>query len=1151
MIAPISEVCDTKAPMKSVSDNLLFSASDLSNHLACSHATSLDFEVARGHRESPTWLSPDLWILQERGRLHEEAYIKHLRDQGLSVRDLRVITADQKAAEATRIAMETGVDVIVQATFTTGRWYGRADVLRRVESVSSLGPWSYEIYDCKLSTETKAGTILQLSLYSEMVGAVQGLIPDSMYVVPPSDTFMAERYRVLDYAAYYRSVKVSLERAVNLEATPKETYPEPVEHCDVCAWFSTCDLRRRRDDHLSLVAGLSKLHRKQLEVWSIQALAGLAVMPIPLQQRPQYSSAESLVRVREQARIQVDGRNLNKPIHELLSLCEDHGFCGLPEPSRGDIFFDLEGDPYVGKTGREYLFGFISQDENGKPAYHVRWSLTSDEEKRTFEWFVDEVMDRWRVDPDLHIYHFTAYEPSALKRLMGRYATRESQIDQLLRAGIFIDLHTTVKRSLRASVETYSLKALEAFHGYIRSVPLEDARTAMRAVQHGLEIGAVDVVTAAAREVVVGYNADDCFSTLSLRDWLERERQLLVDLGAVIPRPKREIGGILETIAAGQSQSEQLILKLLLGVPADPAMRTDEQAGLQLLADLVDWHRRESKVSWWELFRLRDLTDEELLDEKAAISSLRFVTRLALARGVPIDRYEFDRQETEVHAGDKLCHKNEKIGEAIAIDLSARTLDIKKTKKTANTHPSSVFVDCTPINTQILADSLMRLAECVTFDGIDAPGPLRASRDLLLRRRPRISEGTGPLRRENESALGAAKRLVGTLQESVLPIQGPPGAGKTFTGASMIVELVKQGKRVGVTATSHAVVRNLLIAVIKVAAKENMHDLKCLQRVPEIPEVPVPGVDTTIDNSEARWALRGSYYILGGTAWLWSSKDFKEVVDVLFVDEAGQMALANVLAASQSAKSVVLLGDPQQLEQPLKGTHPDGAEASALEHLLDGEKTISSEKGLFLEETWRLHPSICFFTSEAFYEGRLRSHAGLESQRILGHPWVGDAGLWFLPVDHAGNRSSSIEEAGKIAELVGGLLKPGVYWEDGKGGIRDLRVDDILIVAPYNAQVADLAELLPLGIRIGTVDKFQGQEAPIVIYSLTTSSQEDAPRGMEFLYSLNRLNVATSRAMAMVIVLGSPHLLKPDCRSPRQMQLANALCRYVELARTP
>jgi superfamily I DNA and/or RNA helicase len=270
-------------------------------------------------------------------------------------------------------------------------------------------------------------------------------------------------------------------------------------------------------------------------------------------------------------------------------------------------------------------------------------------------------------------------------------------------------------------------------------------------------------------------------------------------------------------------------------------------------------------------------------------------------------------------------------------------------------------------------------------------------------------------------------------------------------------------------------------------------------------------------------------------------------VDVLFVDEAGQMSLANVLAVSQAAKSVVLLGDPQQLEQPLKGSHPEGADVSALEHLLAGARTIPQDKGLFLEETWRLHPKLCEFTSEVFYEGRLRSHHGLERQKMEGHPWLGEAGLWFIPVQHEGNQNAAPEEVERIAGIIGTLIQPEVKWIDDKGQSRPLQLNDILIVAPYNAQVSDLANRLPKA-RIGTVDKFQGQQAPVVIYSLTTSSPEDAPRGMEFLYSLNRLNVATSRAQAIVIVVGSPRLLEPECRSPRQMQLANALCRYMELA---
>jgi uncharacterized protein len=259
------------------------------------------------------------------------------------------------------------------------------------------------------------------------------------------------------------------------------------------------------------------------------------------------------------------------------------------------------------------------------------------------------------------------------------------------------------------------------------------------------------------------------------------------------------------------------------------------------------------------------------------------------------------------------------------------------------------------------------------------------------------------------------------------------------------------------------------------------------------------------------------------------------------------MSLANVLAMSQSASSIVLLGDPRQLEQPLKGTHPDGAEVSALEHLLAGAKTIPSDRGLFLSQTWRLHPAICSFTSELFYEERLESYPGLERQQIQGHAWLGEHGLWFVPVEHEGNQNASAEEVERVAEIVESLLQPEVVWTNNEGSSRRLRLDDILIVSPYNAQVSDIARRIA-GVRVGTVDKFQGQEAPVVIYSLTTSSPEDAPRGMEFLYSLNRLNVATSRARALCILVGSPELFSPECRSPRQMQLANAFCRYWEMS---
>jgi superfamily I DNA and/or RNA helicase len=300
-------------------------------------------------------------------------------------------------------------------------------------------------------------------------------------------------------------------------------------------------------------------------------------------------------------------------------------------------------------------------------------------------------------------------------------------------------------------------------------------------------------------------------------------------------------------------------------------------------------------------------------------------------------------------------------------------------------------------------------------------------------------------------------------------------------------------------------------------------------------------------NDEALRSLQsGAVNVLGGTSWLWCREEFSDSVDVLFVDEAGQMSLANVLACTPAGRNLVLLGDPQQLEQPQKGSHPEGSDISALAHLLDGRRTISEGKGLFLAETWRLHPAICRFTSELFYEGRLFSHEGLERQNIQAPEPFSGADLWFVPVIHEGNQSYSAEEVEEVSAIIKFLTRAGSTWTDRHGDRKNLTVQDILIVAPYNDQVNRLREKLP-DAQVGTVDKFQGQEAAVVIYSMAASSAEDAPRGMEFLYNLNRFNVATSRAHCACIVVGSPRLFAPECRTPHQLELANALCRYAEL----
>jgi uncharacterized protein len=399
-----------------------------------------------------------------------------------------------------------------------------------------------------------------------------------------------------------------------------------------------------------------------------------------------------------------------------------------------------------------------------------------------------------------------------------------------------------------------------------------------------------------------------------------------------------------------------------------------------------------------------------------------------------------------------------------------------------------------------------------------------------------------------------ARRLGFELEHGVLAIQGPPGTGKTFTGSHMIVELLKAGKKVGVTAVSHEVIRNLLKDACRRAKEQQLPDFKCLHKGDERDDDPEELHSVNDNDRVARMFAQGEYSLLGGTSWLWARPDFRNSVDVLFIDEAGQMSLADVLAVSAGADNLVLLGDPQQLEQPQQASHPPGTQASALEHLLGGAKTIPAERGLFLHQTRRLHPQICRFTAEAFYEERLSSAPGLEQQAVLAPPGspaarLGEAGLVYVPVEHEGYQARAPDEVEAIAALVAALTRGDVIWRNTERREAPLEGADVMVVAPYNAQVTALAEKLP-GVRVGTVDKFQGQQAPVVIVSLTTSSPDDAPRGMDFLYSANRLNVATSRAKALCILVGSPKLFEPNCRTPQQMRLANAFCRYRELART-
>ncbi|MGE0864958.1 MAG: TM0106 family RecB-like putative nuclease [Vicinamibacterales bacterium] len=1149
--------------MRILDGQLILSPSDLANFLACRHRAGLDLAVVHKQLERPAYSNPYAAILKKHGEDHEAAYVQSLYAQGLTVVDASASGA------ATMEAMKSGVDVIVQARLEGDGFAGYADILRRVAANSDLGAWAYEAHDTKLTRETKGGTILQLSAYSDMLGAMQGRTPERFHVVTP---VAVEPYRVADYAAYYRMIRATLQRELTKghERLLAEHYPEPVEACQVCVWAGRCEGTRRKDDHLSYIANSGRTHRVELVAQGVPTLTAAATMAVPVTFKPARGARETYDRLGGQARVQHQQRTEKRPIVEMLPVEEGAGLRRLPAPSPGDLFLDLEGAAFAREGGREYLFGVwtgnpsnfalrATADKKGLPPhYGAWWAVDDQQEKAAFEAVMDLIAEAVKANPGMHVYHFNHYEPTAFKKLAGRYVTRVEALDELLRNERFVDLYPIVRQAVRAGVESYSIKQMEQYYGFTRNVALANVRQPLMEVETALESQAVDALSSEIRDAVQGYNEDDCRSTEALRDWLEKLRAEAIAGGADVPRPLAEAKEPQEKTVALQQRAEAVRARILASIPAEAADPANPDHAQWLLAYLVDWHRREINAEWWEYFRLRDLPEEDLFDERKAVAGLRHIERVGpflgkngKPTGSMIDRYSYPPQDIEIEDGDKLkLQVDAPFGEVLAHDREQRTLDVKKGKAALDIHPSAAFAfDAFP--TDVQQEAVIRMAE--SGDG-EACGV-----QLLHRHPPRLRSQSFE-RQAAESDQQFAVRIVTDLDRTTLAIQGPPGAGKTYIGAQMILALVRAGKKVGVTAHSHKVIRNLLEDVLKqagaydgvrVAAKGDEDDDQGGVRIIKGNDAPLEALGS------------GEVNVLGGTSWMWARTDYAAAVDVLFVDEAGQMSLAHALAVSHAANSLVLLGDPRQLAQPSKGSHPDGVGVSALEHVLAGAETMPLDRGIFLPITWRMSPALTKFTSELFYEGKLDAKAGLERQVLSGVDALAGSKLWMVPVEHDGCRNASNEEVAAVVSLVERLLAPGSMWVDEKGKERPLTAADIRVVAPFNAQVNRIAQALAkvrlkpdatltpdTTLQVGTVDKFQGQTCAVVIYSMATSRPEDAPRGMEFLYSLNRLNVATSRARCAVFLIASPRLFEPDCRTPRQMLLANALCRFAEMAET-
>jgi predicted RecB family nuclease len=1165
--------------MQHLDNRLILSATDLINYLECPHLTLLDMEVAIGRMQLEPTRTDATALVARKGDEHERAYLAQLRVDGHEVVEIESESGSdglRDGAERTVEAMQAGAELIYQGVLFDGvRWRGYSDFLQRVERPSELGSFSYEVADTKLARRVKPYFLLQLCFYSELVEAIQGVAPERMHVV--LGTRESQMFRVAEFAAYYRSVKHSFEAVIDRGLSA--TYPEPVEHCGVCRWEQHCVARREADEHLSLVANIQRSQRVRLNERGIVTLPELArAEPTD---RPVRIGRGTFETLRAQARLQQAQRTTGELRYELLEPATERGFARLPEPSDGDVFFDMEGDPFF-DDGLEYLFGCVILKYKNKkqdikssieqPQFQAFWATDRVGEKQAFERFIDFVIERLEQYPEMHVYHYASYEATALKRLMGLHATREDEVDRLLRGKVLVDLLAVVRQGLRVGQPNYSIKSIEAFYMEKRETEVAEGGDSIIAFEQFLETGDRSLL-----EEIERYNEDDCRSTQLLHEWLlDRRVEAMRTFGREIPwksppdpwEPDPEV----------QAELEGLQAVLLRGLPEDTADQDEDQHGRWLIAQLLDYHRREAKPGWWAYFERLEADEEQLTEiDNEALGGLED----AGVEPVPLPRpsrsvlhtLRFPAQEHKVSVGDFIDPSTKKRVTVESLDNARGTLRISRAATRVGEPLPRALIPGTPYGTDKQRAALRRFAGDIVENGLQASeGALATSggeldvpegrqtaasglhsvgerysalREILMREVPTTSaRPRGAALQTGAFDLEDAKEIAAGLDGSYLFIQGPPGSGKTYTGAQLILHLIKQGHRVGVACGSHAAIHNLLAEVEQCAS----------------PDEPFRGLKKGGDDGSRYESKQGliensnkiadfvvqDYALVAGTAWLFCSEELDGTLDYLFIDEAGQISLADALAIGTCARNVVLLGDPQQLAQVSQAVHPPGAGVSVLEHLLQENTTIPPERGLFVDETRRMHPDVCRFISEAMYEGRLESFAGCAGQGIDAPGELTGTGVRYMPVTHEGNTSSSTEEAVRIKGLIEDLLK-GKY-EKTEGTVDDLEPNEIMVVAPYNAQVRCLREHLPEGVRVGTVDKFQGQEAAVCFFSMATSSGEEIPRHVEFLFSRNRLNVAVSRARCLAVLVCSPELLHVRCRNAEQMRLVNALCWFGEMA---
>ena len=1109
----------------------LLTPSKITAWLECGHFLTLRNQADAGVIEvtqRPMGSFADLLV--EKGTSHERDCLSDLERQGKSIYTVPGRNPSENFAqwvERVSDTLDKGYDVIYQMPFIHEGVRGIADFLLRVDAEDGFS--EYEPIDAKLTrSEGKPGHVLQLCFYSDAIRALTGKSPEKIHIWLGSgemESLVAE-----EYAPYWRRLRKQLSDLLN-DDSAQATVPEPCSHCEMCEFADRCDKQWREADSLVFVANIRSKEREAFEESGVSTLVELSARKSPVKDVHE----EKLQRLTRQAALQVESRLHpdDLPVFELVEPTDDpvygHGFSLLPEPDEGDVFFDFEGHPFwTAKDDLLFLAGLYLVNGKGEWHYDARWAHNLQQQKEMIKGLVEFFSQRREQYPNYHVYHYNHTERSSIDRLTVG-TELELHFSKLVEEGLFVDLFNVAKNSLVVGVESYGLKNLEKLSGYSRSGDIEGGAGAV--VEYEMWTKTKDP---AILESIAGYNDDDVQATKALRDWL------------VVQRPEElEWRDPILEFEPFELITDELVERL---------KNFGENSPEALLGDLLNYWHRERRAFTTPKFIECSSDFAALYDNQDFIANLiptstvhSFVGQKAVEKKQATFTWSpqsvgpsFKKQEGVLFAGVGVENGYGYIKD-IDVENRSITLTWSEPHDVSEIIPSTVTVDSFR-SPEPKPAVLIHLAEQI-LDGTKLNPPNPVALALLAGSPPKFSAGNGPRGGFFSEDLKEMQRWAEELDESYVAIQGPPGTGKTYNGSHIIYSLIKSGKRVGITAMSHAAINNLLKEVIELFKKNN--ELHLVRTLRQNPKPKVGAIEGVKYNPKPEEFASNAFNLLAGTPWLWARPALRAYpVDVLVVDEAGQLALADAIASTNAARNLILLGDPSQLAHVSQAEHPNGSGASVLEHVLNGDVTISPVEGVFISETRRMHPDICEFISRQIYEGRLTSHTSCAVQTTdFG------TGLRWLQVEHEDCSTESQIEADVVAEQIRSMI--GSKWTNSEGNQWSLEPRDFMVVAPYNDQVdlikamfADDEQLRD--VQVGTVDKFQGQEAPVVFFTMTTSTAEDMPRGPEFLFSRNRLNVAISRARCLAFLVCTDELLNARARDIEDMRLIATLCAFVE-----